>query len=230
MPGVLLGVNGHSASLFKHKEIPMSKTIILKNLKIITATGDKLNGLIHETAILVCEHAQEHGDCTLALDLCKAMPASMRREMLVLWFSLFTPIRVVVKNDKVGMLKATQKGYTPFDLEAGKAEPFYELAEKNPEGKIYDFAALLELARRLGKTVQKKIDDGKVEANDVDSAKAIVAALTSFNVPRVITPDNTDVKTDKPEGDNVTELKKPETVVPQTAIADAMQLAAQAAG
>lgn len=149
------------------------------NIKRVVTNGQKLNVLIHETAVMIASHAKEHGDCTRALTLVKAMPASMRRTMLVLWFNTFTPIRVVEKNDKVGMLKAEDKGFTPFDIEAGTAKPFYELAEKNPE-KEYDFAALVALVERLGKSIEKKVEDGKVPANDVGKAKDMAAKVKAL--------------------------------------------------
>lgn len=155
-----------------------------KNIKTVVTTAAKLNGLIHTTAVMVAEHAQEHGDCTRALALVKAMPASMRKTMLVLWFHTFTPIRVREANDKVGMLKATDKGFTPFNIEEGKATPFHLLAEQNPE-KSYSFDELVKLVARLGASIDKKITEGKVPGEDVESARAISKAITGLKFARV---------------------------------------------
>jgi hypothetical protein len=170
----------------------MSLKLIDKNIKLVATNGAKLNLLIHATAMLVVQHAKEHGDCTRALTLVKAMPASMRRTMLVLWFSTYTPIRVVDKNDKVGILKENAKGYTPWDLEGADATPFYDLAEQNPEGKVLDFAALVALVSRLSKQIDKKIEEGKVEAADVESAKAISVAIAGLKFERVKPTDRAD--------------------------------------
>jgi hypothetical protein len=163
----------------------MSLKQIDQKIRLVATSGAKLNKLIHETAMMVASHAKEHGDCTRALSLVKAMPASMRRTMLVLWFSTYTPIRVVDKNDKVGMLKPEAKGFTDWDLEAGDLTPFYELAEQNPEAGVYDFAKLVEMVQRLGKQIDKKIADGKVPPEDVASAKAIAVAVAGLKFERV---------------------------------------------
>lgn len=163
----------------------MSLKDIDKNIRAITTSATKLNMLIHTTAMMVAGHAKEHGDCTRALALVKAMPASMRRTMLVLWFNTYTPIRVVDKNDKVGILKETAKGYTPFDLDAGNLTPFFDLADQNPEGGVYDFAKLVQMVTRIGKQIEKKIDDGKVAPEDVESAKAIALRVSGLRFDRV---------------------------------------------
>lgn len=165
----------------------MSLRIIDKNIRTITTNAAKLNLLIHNTAVLIVEHAKEHGDCTRALTLVKAMPASMRRTMLVLWFNTYTPIRVQEKNDKVGILKDNAKGFTPWDIEGGKETPFFDLAEQNPE-KTYDFAALVKMVERIGKQIDKKIEDGKVPAEDIESAKAIRDRVNSLKFERVAPP------------------------------------------
>jgi len=164
----------------------MTLKIIDRNVKRIVTNGQKLNVLIHETAVLIAEHAKQHGDCTRALALVKAMPASMRRTMLVLWFDTFTPIRVSLTNDKVGMLKETAKTYVPFDIEGGKAKPFYELAEETPE-KSYDFAALVKMVESLGKQIEKKIDEGKVKPTDTEAARniALTVQALKFSPPAV---------------------------------------------
>lgn len=157
------------------------------NIVTIRKSGDAFNQLVHETGLLILAHAQAHGDCTRALTIVKAMPASIRRTILVKWISKYSPIRVVDKNDKVGILReGKDKAFTPYDLEGAASEPWFEMADKTPEKELYDFAALLEMARRLGKTIDKKITDGKVVGEDIDSAKRIVAALSSFTVVPVV--------------------------------------------
>jgi hypothetical protein len=158
----------------------MSLKNIDSNIKRITTNAKKLNDLIHSTAMLVIEHAKEHGDCTRALSLVKAMPASMRRTMLVLWFDTYTPIRVVEKNDKVGILKQAAKGYVEWDIDGAAATPFYELAEQNAEEKTYDYAALVAMVERLGKQIDKKIEEGKVPVEDYEKAKALARSVAGL--------------------------------------------------
>jgi len=161
---------------------------INKNIKLVTTAGAKLNGLIHETAMMIAEHAKEHGDCSPALRLAFAMPASMRRTMLVLWFQTFTPIRMNLDNNKVGMLKPEQKGYTPFDLESGDSTPFFLLAEQNKEAssKTYDYAAIIAMVWQLSKRIDKLVEDGKVPEDDQPTAKAISERIASLKFSRVV--------------------------------------------
>ncbi len=165
---------------------------INKNIKLITTAGARLNVLIHETAMLIVMHAKEHNDCSPALRLAFAMPASMRRQMLVMWFQTFTPIRMNLDNNKVGLLKPEQKGYTPFDLEAADATPFYVMAEQNKEGsnKTYDFAALVAMVSSLSKRIDKMVEENKVKEEDTASAKAISERLSSLKfVPVAVKKD-----------------------------------------
>ena len=156
-----------------------------RNIRTITTNAAKLNMLIHETGIMVLEHAKEHGDCTRALALVKAMPASMRRTMLVLWFETYSPIRIRQANDKVGILKPAAKGYTDWNIEGAKATPFFALAEKNPEAKSYSFDDLVKMVERLSKQIEKKIADGEVPEDDVASAQALAITIGGLKVERV---------------------------------------------
>lgn len=155
----------------------------------ITTNGDKLNAYIHETAMMIATHAKEHGDCSIANDLIMALPASMRREMLILWFSKFTPI--VTKNDSAWVAKMHKEGtklYVPFDLEAGKETPFWKLAEENKEREPLDFDGLVALVKRLATTIEKKVEKGEVRDSDVASAKAMAAQISALSFKPVPQP------------------------------------------
>jgi hypothetical protein len=147
------------------------------NIRLITTNGAKLNARIHDTAMLIAAHAAEHRDCTRALTLVKAMPASMRRSMLVEWFHTFTSIRVNVGGDKVGLLKADAKNFVAFDLKAGAAKPFYEMAKEKPEAEDLTLEDAIIAMERLVKRLQKSVDDGKVAANDSEAIVAKIASL-----------------------------------------------------
>jgi len=166
----------------------MSLKIIQKNIKTIVTTGNKLNMLIHTTAVLVLEHAKEHGDCSTAKDLLNAMPASMRRTMLKLWFESYSPIRFQMKDGvaiKVGMLKEAAKGFTPFNVDDARETPFFTLAEQNPEGKVLDFDQIMNLVKGLAKRIDKQIEEDKVKPEDVASARAASNAIAGLRLVRV---------------------------------------------
>jgi hypothetical protein len=152
----------------------------------ITTDYAKINTYVHDTAVMIAEHAKEHGDCSTAQGLVMAMPASARREMLILWFKLFTPI--VVKNEDDWTAKMHKEGtklFVPFDIEAGKAKPFYELANENKERGPMTLEELLALVPQLAKRINKKIEDGEVSDEALPTAEALAAQLSKLNVKTV---------------------------------------------
>lgn len=154
------------------------KRIDGKIARIVTNSA-KLNELIHETGMDILRHAQEHGDCTRALKLAQAMPASMRRAMLIAWFSKFSPVTVKLGDDpKVGINKG--KTANAYDLEAAGATPFYQMAEDTPETKEYTLAELVKMVQTLGKRIKSKADKGEVADNDREAAVRIAGTLEAF--------------------------------------------------
>ena len=167
----------------------MSLKKIDANLVRITTNGDKLNVLIHQTAMMIMKHATKSGDCTRALSLVKAMPASMRRTTLIAWFTKYSPIRVVFQNDAVGMLSKGDKGYTPFALEKAEANPFYQIAENNAEPGLLDFDKFIKMVQNMAKREAAKADEGKVKPEDVASIKAACEVLAGLTFARVEAAD-----------------------------------------
>ena len=164
-------------------------------IRTITTNAAKLNVMIHETGVAILEHANQHGDCTRAQMLVMAMPASMRRTMLIAWFTKFSPIVTKPAADWTSkMHKVGTKLFVPFDIEGAKALPFYQMAEENPEGKSLDFAALMKMVEGLAKRIDKAIEEGKVEEGDVLSARAISNAVAGLKVERVKSADAKDVQ------------------------------------
>jgi hypothetical protein len=163
----------------------MSLKKIDANLVRITTNGDKLNVLIHQTAMLIMKHATKSGDCTRALALVKAMPASMRRTTLIAWFTKYSPIRIVFQNDAVGMLKKDDKGYTAFALDKAEANPFYKIAENNAEPGLLDFDKFIKMIQGMAKREAAKADEGKVKPEDVASIKAACEMLASLKFQRI---------------------------------------------
>lgn len=160
--------------------------------KQITASYDKANALVHATALEILDHAKEHGDCSTAQGLVMAMPASTRREMLILWFKTFTPI--VVKNDDKWNAKMHEKGtklFVEWDREGAEAKPFYELANENKERPPLDDEGILKLISQLAGRLTKMSEEGKIRPEFVQSAEEISAQLKRIKVRKVV-PSNDD--------------------------------------
>lgn len=175
----------------------------------ISSDYDTINAYVHETAVMILKHAKEHGDCSTAQGLVMAMPASARREMLILWFKSFSPI--VVKNDGAWTAKMHPKDsklYVPFDVEGGEATPFYKLAEKHKERPPLDFKALRKMVEGLADRIEKMVAEGKVQEDDVPSAEAIVKQLSGLNIRRIrpAPAANTDTPSEDTEAEDVIQL------------------------
>lgn len=181
-----------------------SNKVIDRKIATFITNRDKLKNLGHEIAMLIFDHAAAHGDCTRAIKLAKALPNSWQPQMEA-WFKAFSPIRVVIKNDKCefepAYKKATADNKAAFwDREAANATPFFELMEEPKVDKVLDFAALVALVQRVGKQIEKKIEDGKVADEDVESAKSIARAVSSLTFTRVLptVTNDTDAATGTP--------------------------------
>jgi len=153
--------------------------------KSITTNADKINVYIHDTAMMIAAHAKEHGDCSTAQGLVMAMPASFRREMLILWFKTFTPI--VVKNDPAfaaAMHKPASKLFVEWNLVGAAETPFYKLAEENKEREPLDAEKVLGMILGMAKRLEKSVEKGEVKEEDVDYVKAIATAVAGLKVAR----------------------------------------------
>lgn len=135
---------------------PKGLKAIDRAIASFTTNAGKLNRQCHQIAMGIMHHAFATGDCTRALTLVKAMPASMRRTMLIAWFAKHSPITVKLGDDeRVGLNKG--KNANPFDLEGADDEPFYALAEATPEEKQFDLATLIKMVEGLTKRIDAKL-------------------------------------------------------------------------
>lgn len=154
---------------------------IKNNLERITTNGDKLNILIHDTGMLILNHVKEHGDCSLAQELVNAMPASMRRTMLIQWFALFSPIVTKVDPTFTSKLRKEDDNlYNPIDLVAADATPFYKLAAETPEKPAMTFEQVVAMAKSLAKRAEKMAIEGKIVDEDIDSVKSFANTLAAL--------------------------------------------------
>lgn len=180
------------------------KATILQRCTKITSDITKINDYIHETGMLIVRHAAPealngHGDCEMGLNLALAMPASMRRTMLIDWFAKYTPIIIKLSDNgnKVGFDpkykklnpadKATavrENGSPWWDIEGANAEPFWKLAEETPEKPAMTFEQLMKMVEGLAKRIDKAVEDGKVEDKDKDAAIALSIQLGKVRVKR----------------------------------------------
>lgn len=158
----------------------------------------KLQVLGHEIAMMIVNHAAPIGagpnacgtnDCSLAIKLAKEMPKSWQAQ-LELWFKTFTPIRVIVKNDKCEYdpaykkLTTADERLTAWRIGDAQATPFYELSEEPDVEKSYTFEELVKMFQSLGTRIKNKIDNGEVKEEDVADAKEMSDRLSKITFTR----------------------------------------------
>lgn len=194
-----------------------------------TVTGDQL---IHDAAVQTMAHAERHGDCTLADRLVKGLGRSIRVQGLRVWYAENSPIRWNGDN-KVGMLKTTDRTYKPFNIDQANAVPFYALgAAEERTAKPLDTMAILKLIHGLKGRVEKAVTDGRFEG---DSAKALglVEAVGAYadglvaKDPAIIRDGNFDPK--DPENAKTPEAIAPPATTPRRARRTAAPKAAEGA-
>lgn len=169
-----------------------SNKIIDRKIASFITSRDKLKVMGHTIAMLIFDHAAEHGDCTRAIKLATALPNSWQPQMEA-WFKAFSPIRVVIKNGKCEFAADFKKAANKadyWDRESALATPFYEVLEEPKVDKVYDFVALVKMVERLSGLIEKKVEEGKVPVEDIESAKAIARTVAGLSFSRVKANDD----------------------------------------
>lgn len=183
----------------------MSLKQIDRKIGTFSSNKQKLQELGHEISMMIFDHAFAHFDCTRALSLAKEMPKSWKAQ-LEEWFKTFTPIVVVEKNDKVGLSPAylklrkenPEEALKMWDRAGAEETPFYKLNEPDPKAMEYDFTALVKMVEALSGRIEKQVKDGKVKAEDTESAKVIARTLSGLRFSRVkVAQDNEQPAEDK---------------------------------
>lgn len=176
-------------------------SITLKQIddKINTFSTNKvaLQKLGHEIAMLIFRHAAPASlpecdgtaDVTRALKLAKQMPKSWQPQ-LVEWFKLYSPVRIVVKNDKCGLdadYKALPKAEKPkaWKLDEANENPFYELEEPDAVGKTLSIDELIAMFTRIPKLIETKVKEGLVKTDDIPKAETLVTFARAIDFDKV---------------------------------------------
>lgn len=183
-----------------------------------TTNRDKLRDQAHAIAMLIFLHAapkevgpdcQGTGDCTRAIKLAKAMPKSWGEQM-VQWFRAYTPIRIVIANEKCEFdpkyKRLTDKAdkLDWWKLEDANSTPFHEASEE-PDVKvnILELADLIKLTSQLSARIQKIIDDEDdrrvVKPEDKEAGLSLVRQLNAIKVERVKTETIAVANNDQPQ-------------------------------
>lgn len=204
----------------------MTRKQIVAQIAKFTTSRDALRQHAHDIAMMIFRHAAPAdiadcsgtGDCTLAIELVRAMPGSWGTQMIA-WYKKFTPIRI---NEASGRceydakykalvleeMTAEQKAIgnveklTWWDVESANTIPFWEVVQETRSQDEYDWKKLLALVTRLSSTIERKIEKNEIKPEDVASAKAMSTKLAGLTFERVETPlpsaDNDKIETLEP--------------------------------
>ena len=143
----------------------------------VRKTGQEFNLLVHQAICSIIAHAQATGDCTRAIKLVEAMPKSTKRAAVINSFADYSPIGMNLSTGKCSFQKEGSKLYRPFNLEAAKANPWYDRPEVQKEELPVTLAEVNKMVFALATRLQKKLDAGEVPANDVEPVTAQIVAL-----------------------------------------------------
>lgn len=143
---------------------------------------------IHVAAVSCLAHARDHGDYTLAVRLCDALPRGTRVKALAFWFSNFSSGKLSLSAGKAGWQASLKKDRSDedFDLIGAEATSFADLTnERDP--KTMTLEALL-------KYLERKANDDEVLSSGepriaADARAAASRALAYLKAPASLQSD-----------------------------------------
>lgn len=169
-----------AANPAREREQANSLATCNKMIKGIARSAVKLNETIHATALLTAAHAKNFGDTTPCAALVDALPMSHRRSLLINWFDAFTPVGIA-KDGKTQKMKGHLKGKSEerdkmWNLDAGKATPFYAMPDVEREPDVPTFESIHNNVVAFIKRIDKKVESIE-DQDERRKAEAEVAKL-----------------------------------------------------
>lgn len=195
----------------KTNRITLSK--IDGEIKSFTTNRDSLLAQAATIAMMIVYHAAPtdcsedcngSGDCTRAANLLSAMPKSWQVQYRT-WLNDFTPIRVSSDGQKAGYapeyhkLETAEEKLAMWDVQGAVETPFYEYSKEPTVEADFDFLKLKKVPDQMANRISKMIEKGRVPAEDIPSAEALVALLSALNVARVEPVADNDTDSDESE-------------------------------
>lgn len=160
--------------------------IVSRNIATIKTSGAKLSGLMHDTAMLIMQHARKSGDVSKMTSLANALPVHVKTQDLESWTKQFGPISVkeTEKNGRVFTMRQTWDSADLWNLEEAQKTPFWTPKAKTVPN--HDFDVTKELLRLVAKYDAAKEHKGKILGERVlieairDMAASPVAVAASL--------------------------------------------------
>ena len=152
----------------------------------IAASGKKLDADIQSAGMSILNHADEHGDSTLADKLIEAMPKGSRKLALVEWMLAYGKLRLLKKADIEDAVRIAAGAVFAFDkskrtdLEAAAAKQWYTFKPEAPVATAFDAqAAVVKVLAGLTKATTNGLTINN-RAHALAAAQKLVAALSDI--------------------------------------------------
>jgi hypothetical protein len=123
-----------------------------KRIDAVCKSSHEVGASIHAIAMECLKHAATHNNADPANRLVKGLHKSSRPVALQSWFETYSPIRWN-GDGKVGVLKDTSPKFTPYNVVAAEADPYWEAKES--VSKPLTLAALKAMIDQMEKKVDK---------------------------------------------------------------------------
>lgn len=143
-------------------------------------------------ALAIMRHAKEHGDCSRALYLVRAV-GKKEQSQLIKWFMAFSPVKVTLgktpKDDKYRFSEKDAKTYNDFNLEGAEAVHWLEYDKPKAPPKSFNLNSFRTDLQKLLKKYEAHIKAGECgDSADVDADIAAFRAAAADRGKAVPTP------------------------------------------
>lgn len=149
------------------------------NIKSVATKTGALNVLIQDTAVATIAHAVEHQDANPAMRLVAAVAPRLRAP-LVAWFETYSKINITKGADGLKCSISKAEGRSD-NLDGARANVWYETEKAKADDLPMTIEDVDAKIISLAKTLQKRLDDGKVLEADRAAFVEKIAAIKALN-------------------------------------------------
>lgn len=162
----------------------MNAAEINKAIISIAARGKRLDADIQAAGLSIINHADEHGDSTLADKLVLALPKGSRKLALTEWMLAFGKLRLLDKANPEDAARIAAGAFFAYDrakrtdLESAGAKPWFDFKPEAPiltawdaQGAVQAVLTKLAKAQAGGLSIENR-------ALALEDAQKLVAALS----------------------------------------------------
>lgn len=163
----------------------MNAAEINKAIASIATRGKKLDADIQTAGLSILNHANEHGDSTLADKLVQALPKGSRKLALVEWMLAFGKLRLLDKANPEDAARIAAGAFFAYDkakrtdLESAGAKPWFDFKPEAPVLTAFDAQAAVQgVLAKLSKAVAGGLEIEN-RAHALEAAQKLVDALSA---------------------------------------------------